>query len=137
MERRLKAAEALWQRRGVRAYQLQVTWLGQLSTTSSVEVRPGEPPRAFRQRLVSGGPSGPGETVTPRWETVSGLFAWVRTLLRDQTEGHPWNPHPRPCGTFDVTFDPRDGHLRSLRYDAAFSVDDEHTLTVGPVLPLR
>jgi len=62
--------------------------------------------------------------------TVPGLFAGLRSLLKVSAHG-------RPCGMLKVTFDPRGGHPRSLRYDNALAIDDEFSLTVSPLTPLR
>lgn len=129
--RRLNAAEALWRQRGPRAYRLNVLAVGGIGRVAlEVEVRPGVAPRALRRPDGPGRPPTPGEVGGAERETVPGLFAQVRALLREQPRG-------RPCGTLAVTFDPHDGHLRSLRYDSAFAIDEEVALTVGPTLPLR
>lgn len=134
IQRRLNAAEALWRRVGPRQYQLQTTaqgGIGRYTVNLSVGREVVSGIMRAEQGQIAGQPVrlpifSVNRAESARRYTVPGLFLQVQRLL-DATSP------ARPCGTLNVTFDPKDGHLRSLQYDNAFSIDEEYSLSVSPV----
>ena len=155
IQQRLTAAEALWQRRGREAYELITDDRGQLSSRMTVQVNgPVTRGQVITQPLLLPGqpavaPVGrEAGAASARRCTVPGLFAQVYRLLRRHrplraiqpaktgTSALPGNADLPPCGILNVIFDAHDGHLRSLRYDTVFIIDDEFTLQVSALKPL-
>ncbi|GGJ83800.1 hypothetical protein [Deinococcus aquiradiocola] len=157
VQRRLTAAEALWQKRGPRTYELSTEAQGQVSFKMTVQVSD----HALTGQIATDQLRLPGQpAVAPVTQaasaasadrfTVPGLFAQVHRLLRrhqplkavGRTEtgaGVPALPGSAgvpACGILNVTFDVCDGHLRALQYDTVFTIDDEFTLKISPLKPL-
>lgn len=152
LQKRLAAAEALWQRRGLKHYSMNTAVTGQLGFDVVVAVHadktvrgqmitrplrlPGQPAVAPVTREASG-------SLAHRY-AVPGLFAQVQRLLdqfhlltpsRRSPPALPGSGGLPPCGVLNVTFDPRDGHVRSLQNDSFGVIDDEFLLTTSALTP--
>lgn len=133
VERRLTAAEALWERRGPSRYGLNVIFSGVWAHFDlEVQMRGAATAQMTASQLPLPGAvlampsSTPAASDMARRYTVPGLFAQVTSALKTARASGG-------CGMLNATFDAQDGHLLSLRNDSAGVIDDEFSFTVSPL----
>ena len=137
VRQRLARAERLWGKRGPINYSIEIKLSGaryRRSTQLRVNVggaRAGAEDASYVSVLSNdidwNPPSGQGEESINRY-TAKGLFAQVQTLL-NRRSGRV------ACGWLSVTFDARDGHLRSLEYTPTFAPTERFVYRVSALLP--
>ena len=133
IQKRLTAAEALWRKRGPDAYRIDIDFQGVWAIHNfQLSVPRGQSGWLFIYPVSSSDPSDVRVT-TPvpalvATYTVPGLFARVRSVLKSARGAGA-------CGVLNVTFDPHDGHLRSLQNDSSGIIDDEFLLTTSVLTP--
>jgi hypothetical protein len=133
VQNRLDAAQALWHKHWRGNYSLSVQVRGawdhfdlQLSMHGKATAKlKFVPSQSFVPKLYPGIEEKMAENAG-RYYTVVAFFQQIKAMIHFSFPG-------RPCGIFNVMFDPVDGHPRRIEFDNAGGDDEETLLIISPL----